>query len=437
MAHLEPRGAAFRVRWRAGRSSPWENCTFPTEKEAKAAKQLAETRNHKISSSEVYKVILGIVDEKPAEDLTPKLRDWIEQWISLKVDIAPSTHAEYARLLRGRVVPELGKVRLAELTREDHIDPFKAKLAQELMPAGVRKHYAVLSQVLRDAVPKYRPDNPCDRLPGRRSNGLPKVEKYDACFLTPDESDLLLAKCPDAIKDFVTTGLLTGMRLGELVGLRVRAVDIFASDPVIYVEQNLRKNGTFGSPKSVKSRRAISIPDSLVALLKPRIVGKPREALVFPSPDGGKWDTSNLRRRYWKPAVAAAGRCVEHPPEQVPCGRGGELRMDDPLAVSSCQCPTRLHQQPRIHDLRHTHVGWLIDDRWDFFAIQLRIGHASIKTTFDVYGHRLPGGDKKNLKALDVRVTGKTVKKSKKSKAKQRKKQVVESRQAQGLADAA
>jgi hypothetical protein len=78
--------------------------------------------------------------------------------------------------------------------------------------------------------------------------------------------------------------------------------------------------------------------------------------------------------------------------------------------------------------LRHSHVAYLIDARWDFFVIQRHIGHASIKTTFDVYGHRLTRGDKQRLKALDERLPGRTVKAHKesvkaksKSKSKKRK----------------
>jgi hypothetical protein len=49
-------------------------------------------------------------------------------------------------------------------------------------------------------------------------------------------------------------------------------------------------------------------------------------------------------------------------------------------------------------------VAYLIDAGWDFFVIQHHIGHASIKTTFDVYGHRLTRCDKARLKALDERL---------------------------------
>ena len=44
----------------------------------------------------------------------------------------------------------------------------------------------------------------------------------------------------------------------------------------------------------------------------------------------------------------------------------------------------------RIHDFRHSHVAFLIDNAEDPFIIKERIGHASINTTYDIYGHLYP-----------------------------------------------
>lgn len=44
-------------------------------------------------------------------------------------------------------------------------------------------------------------------------------------------------------------------------------------------------------------------------------------------------------------------------------------------------------KKPRIHDLRHTHMARLIDKDVHVFKIQRRLGHSSITTTMDRYGH--------------------------------------------------
>lgn len=288
------------VAW--GRQGEWQTCTFANEELAEAARDLATARGHKISDTDVYVAILGVKDEVE-EDLgedeavvptAPLLRDWIEEWLTLKVDVVPSTHKEYARMLRARVVTEMGDLRVDEIDRDRHLDPWKVKLSSELMAAGVTKHWSVLSMVMRDAVPRFRADNPLQRRAGHRSNGLPKVHKYKACFLSTEEADLLVAARPDAIRDLVKVALGTGMRMGELFGLRVGAVDLRVSQPVAYVEETVDRGGNFAQPKSELSRRPVQLPGSVSDLLAARMRGKRRGDLIFTSPGGKPWDSNNF-----------------------------------------------------------------------------------------------------------------------------------------------
>ena len=170
-------------------------------------------------------------------------------------------------------------------------------------------------------------------------------------------------------------------------------------------------DGTFGAPKSEKSERSVTISRTLVEILRQRIEGsgqatwssrRPREVLGTPTtfatatgapPSPRPADAPSIRRP-WSSAAEA-----------------GSQEKIDPLSVSTCACKTRLHQKPRIHDTRHSHVGWLIDAGWDLYAIQQRIGHESIKTTFDVYGHRLSHGDTDKLDALDTMLDRRQTKK--------------------------
>lgn len=118
-----------------------------------------------------------------------------------------------------------------------------------------------------------------------------------------------------------------------------------------------------------------------------RTRGNRQHELVFASPRGELWRPPNLARRHWLPAIAAAMRCEEHPPPLPPKPKSGprrKWRMDE---VSTCDCPTRLHRRPRFHDLRHTHVSLCVEDGWDMLRVSRRIGHNSIQTTADIYGH--------------------------------------------------
>jgi hypothetical protein len=154
----------------------------------------------------------------------------------------------------------------------------------------------------------------------------------------------------------------------------------------------------------------------MAELLARLIAGKRPNEVVFTAPEGGAWDANNFRWRYWRYAVSAAQRCAEHPPVPQKAGNGAELERITAVSVSTCSCSTRLHKRPRFHDLRHTHVALLLDAGADFYMIQLRLGHASIKTTIDVYGYQIASGDERLLEALDRRLPGGKKKAKKKAK---------------------
>ncbi|MEU4157885.1 tyrosine-type recombinase/integrase [Actinoplanes sp. NPDC026670] len=353
-----------------------------------------EVRQHQVDSDQVYTAIDPDSPRAPAQKQTPLLRDWIERWVRLKVDVRSTTHAEYARLLRCRVVRDLGDLRVGDITRYDHLDPWKAALSRELAPASVGKHWRVLSMVMRDAVPRWRDDNPLSCPAGQHGNGLPRPEPYEAAFLSAEQARILLDHCGPQLQALVLAALGTGLRLGELLGLRAKDIDLNQTRPTVRVQRVLQTDGVLGVPKTPQSRRTVTLTRSMALLFAYLTQDKAAEERVFTNADGKPWNAGNLRQRYWRPAVAAAQRCVLHPPAASPSG------WVSATAVSSCRCATRLQARPRFHDLRHSHVAYLIAAGWDLYLIQLRLGHASIRTTFDTYGHLLPHGEQDQLAAL-------------------------------------
>jgi len=63
----------------------------------------------------------------------------------------------------------------------------------------------------------------------------------------------------------------------------------------------------------------------------------------------------------------------------------------------------------RFHDLRHTHVAWLVAGGAPLPNIQARLGHESITTTIDTHGHLLPAGDELISEIIDTALTGGTI----------------------------
>lgn len=411
MASIEDRGdGSFAVKWRYGgkRGGAPQTLTFrtpaghrreATEKLALAAKQLAESRAHNIRRDEVANAILGDTETVPLG--VPTFAEWVPQYLALRAasgEIQADTLARYGTILEKRAIPYLGSLHM--LDTQITPDVIKAWIAwlvekgrtphgKKLDAETVRRAHAIVHACLGAAVPRWLSTNPAARPAGARKHitGLPKSTPHPAVFLEPFEIEAIMGNCSPAIRDMAFVDVRTGLRLGELVVLRPEDVVLDGKRPHIKVVRALKDDGSIGSPKSVKSRREVTISSEVAEVLAPRLAGKRRGDLIFPSPRGVLWHENNLRRRHWLPAVAEASRCEAHPPplpDKPARGPRRKLRVDE---VSACMCPGRLKRLPRFHDLRHTHVSLLVEAGWSPKRVQLRVGHANYQVTMDIYGH--------------------------------------------------
>jgi integrase len=161
-----------------------------------------------------------------------------------------------------------------------------------------------------------------------------------------------------------------GLRWGELVGLRVRHVDLLHGT-VRVAEQITEVNGAFvvGPPKSEAGTRTVTLPAVAVVALADHLDRHPgagTDGLVFPAADGdGYLRRSNFRRRVWLPATKAAG---------VP--------------------------GLRFHDLRHTAATFAAATGATTRELMERIGHSSPAAALR-YQHVMKDRDKAIAAALD------------------------------------
>ena len=123
------------------------------------------------------------------------------------------------------------------------------------------------------------------------------------------------------------------------------------------------------APKTSASHRQIALPRFVANVLAEHLATWPpgSDGFVFQAPMGGPVRRSNFRRRVWLPAVKAS--------------------VGEPM---------------RFHDLRHTHVVMLIAQGEHPKTILARLGHTSISTTLDTYGHLFEGLDEAAADRLDA-----------------------------------
>ncbi len=280
------------------------------------------------------------------------LAEWSAGVEAGRVDAADSTKASYGSVLRSLVLPSFGSVPLAAIEPGD-VRHWVADLVDRGYAAStVRRAYTLLQEALNLAVgDQLIPRSPCRNIP------LPKIGQTEKRFLSIEEVEQLAEAIRPRYRTFVLTGAYTGLRPGELTALQVDRLDL------------LRRQLRVEKPvKTPAARRTVSFPAFLAEELGAHISVYPgQDGMVFSAPEGGALLLSQFRKRIWYPAVQAS--------------------VGEPM---------------RPHDLRHTHVALLIDAGEDPYVISKRLGHASIRTTYDVYGHLFEGRDQEAAEALDA-----------------------------------
>ena len=228
--------------------------------------------------------------------------------------------------------------------------------AQRVSDKTLKNAHGLLSAVLETGCRRYRLPNPAKGLK------LPSDGEVDEMvFLTAAEYDRLLGATPEYWQPLVALLAGTGCRWGEATALRPSDLDLDAETPVVRITRAWtrgERGGVYkGAPKTRRGRRTITIDPTTVGLVRHLVDNRPDDDLLFVGARGGRVAHQNFHPRVWLRAVAASG----------------------------------LAKRPRIHDLRHSHASWLIAAGVPLPIIQYRLGHESIKTTSDRYGHMLPG----------------------------------------------
>ena len=237
---------------------------------------------------------------------TMKFRDFVERYFVplFFPTLRRSTQKRYRQTLDTHLLPAFGKYRLCDIGTVD-LQRFVLQKMESGLGWETADHFRNLVSRLFEMAKKwnyYSGDNPASgvSLPEKR----PVREKH---ILQPDQIPCLLALLKEPVRTMVLLGILTGMRVGEILGLRRKDVN-FASGQ-IRVEQAYYR-GLFGSPKTKGSRRTLPLPEVLVSPLA-RICEHATQAgeddLVFQTRNGTPFSDTNLLHRHLKPAGRKLG----------------------------------------------------------------------------------------------------------------------------------
>ncbi|MBF6298197.1 site-specific integrase [Nocardia amamiensis] len=213
--------------------------------------------------------------------------------------------------------------------------------------------------------------NPCE------GTKLPRVDQAEMTFLEPDEFAALEEALPEQWRLLVRFLVASGVRWGEATALRVGDVD--RRHNTIRIRRAWKYTGgarVLGAPKTKKSKRTINVDPDLIAELP--LSGRTYGAWLFTNRQGNAIQISTFYKQVWVPTLA---RLATDPA--------------DPLHGKT----------PRIHDLRHTCASWMLDEGVPIGDVQEHMGHESIQTTKDRYGHCSRDAGKRAAAAIGKRLT--------------------------------
>lgn len=339
----------FTVMWRDPKSKAQQGITFASESEAVTVQKLLDANGQSFQIAQEALVA--------RQNGVPTVGEVIQEHIDMLVRPSAGTVRTYQTMLNLHISDVLGSVPVDRLDFRQITYWIRAMQKKGSSAKTIRNNHALIYSAMETAVMlKYRPDNPC------RGVQLPSGEKAEdeARFLTHAEFGLILECMGERYKDFTAFLVMTGTRFGEATAVTVADVDLLSKPATLRINKAWKRDGSngfyVGPTKTGAGRRTVALNPRLVEILIPLVASRPGSDLLFTTRNGTRISHSIFWRNFWVPAIEAAQ------------AKG-------------------LKKDPRIHDLRHTHASWLIQDGVSLFTISRRLGHASTRTTEQVYGH--------------------------------------------------
>lgn len=299
-----------------------------------------------------------------------------------------STKDGYRKQLR-RLERAFPGVALGGLTADMVADWQESMLEAGLSPVTVRNARAFLNLVMRFAVEE---DELIDRNPcKKRIARAPKLPHKEPNALGADERGRLLDYLERApyrpARLAAHIAVSTGMRVGEICGLRWKDVDLDRSTIYVHNSIGVRKGGTYEKePKTGASLRMVYLPDHLVAALKRRRAEMWEEwaQQATPAPKG------EFRKLF---VIGATDGSWCHP---------GVVSRDFHGIADTLELMGTQGRRPTFHDLRHTYITAAITDaNADIKTVASMVGHSKVSHTLDIYASADPDAKARLAAAID------------------------------------
>ncbi|OMD00026.1 site-specific integrase [Paenibacillus sp. FSL R5-0636] len=295
---------------------------------------------------------------EPAKTL---FKDYIADWLKNRRSISQETVELYENNLRLYINPVLGDIPLSKLNAQ-HVEDFLTSMDDKgLGEWSIKRAFSILNAALNSAVTKdLILKNPASKVE------KPKVTRKSMAVWEPDFTFEFLEKTKGESRYWIAIylAIMTGMRQGEILGLRWSDIDF--DNKTLHIQQTVTKRRRIkDGAKTPSSIRSVALSTDTVDKLKEH------------------------RKHILEDRLIAGQSYLNH--DLVVCTAVG-----GPATTRSVYRAwerfLKKYEAPHItfHDLRHTHVAMMIKQGVHMKVISERLGHSSISVTMDIYGHLLP-----------------------------------------------
>jgi len=337
------------------RNQKWKS-TKGTKKEAEAllARMLTELEDG------VY------IDAKKTS-----VSDYLDKWIvSIKGSVSSTTYERYKQLCDKHLKPTIGNIALNKLQAIRISELYSVAMESGRIDGkgGLSKQtvlhmHRVLKRALSQAVKwGLLSRNPCDAV-----DNIPKPSKKERLTFTTEETLSLLEQLNgNPLYLPVLIAVTTGMRRGEILGLRWKDIDL--DKKRLYIRQiviETRENGLeVKQPKTDASSRTIALPQIAIEAIKKYRVEQAELCLQL-----GKGLT----------------------PESMLFNEYSGLNVPNRITVNFRSfIKSHGFKHVTFHDLRHTHATHLLEQNIHPKIVSERLGHSTIALTMNTYSHVMP-----------------------------------------------
>lgn len=302
------------------------------------------------------------------------MADYLDRWLATSAkNLRPKSRERYEELIRLHIVPIIGNVKLEKL-RPLHLERVYEEVLSKGRSAQTALHvHRLLFNALRRAVAwQLLERNVAEAVTA------PRPEKRDIAPLTKRDAIRLLEAVRDSDLEVPTVlALGTGMRLGEVLGLRWQDVDLETGHArIVQTMQQTKEGPKTAPPKTQRSRRIVLLPSFVVQSLKRHRAAQAERRLAC----GAQWKDRNL---------------------VIDRGDGSPM-MTRVISRRFSEVARKAGLELTFHGLRHGHASMMLAAGVNLKVVSERLGHSTIGITADLYTHVAEEVHRKAADSLDA-----------------------------------